>query len=268
MKKTKVIIPALGILLLSTAASVTGTVAWFSSNASVSATGMSVRAHTDEALVIGLSHTVGSAVTVSLTDKNDNVSLIPVTYKAAGAVSEGSALGYYYCTSGPSIDPSTGFGLNGAAVELAKAPYANNGLAVNNEERVDYYKEFVVYLAAAGQQIDNAKLKATVDFGTPTLTQKAATIDFTVLGATTGADVNPSTQAISHDLTVNAAMDSYQIQLSNSTTFPLNTLGDSIPVLMRLYVDGALADDAGKAYVRSEEVNLNDLAISVTFSLN
>ena len=47
MKKTKVIIPALGLLLLSTAASVTGTVAWFAANSSVTATGMKVKAKSD-----------------------------------------------------------------------------------------------------------------------------------------------------------------------------------------------------------------------------
>ena len=52
MKKTKVIIPALGILLLSTAASVTGTVAWFSMNTTVTATGMNVQAKAQAGLVI------------------------------------------------------------------------------------------------------------------------------------------------------------------------------------------------------------------------
>ena len=52
MKKTKVIIPALGILLLSTAASVTGTVAWFSMNTHVSATGMQLTVKTENGLVI------------------------------------------------------------------------------------------------------------------------------------------------------------------------------------------------------------------------
>ena len=47
MKKTKIIIPAMGLLLLSTAASVTGTVAWFAANATVTATGMSVTAKSD-----------------------------------------------------------------------------------------------------------------------------------------------------------------------------------------------------------------------------
>ena len=43
MKKTKIIIPALGMLLLSTAASVSGTVAWFSVNTAINVTGMSVK---------------------------------------------------------------------------------------------------------------------------------------------------------------------------------------------------------------------------------
>ena len=52
MKKTKVIIPALGMLLLSTAASVTGTVAWFSANASVDANGMKVKVAATYGIVI------------------------------------------------------------------------------------------------------------------------------------------------------------------------------------------------------------------------
>ena len=52
MKKTKIIIPALGMLLLSTAASITGTVAWFSMNTTVTATGMQVQAKAQAGLVI------------------------------------------------------------------------------------------------------------------------------------------------------------------------------------------------------------------------
>ena len=52
MKKTKIIVPALGMLLLSTAASVTGTVAWFSSNALVTVNGMSVTTKVDSNLLI------------------------------------------------------------------------------------------------------------------------------------------------------------------------------------------------------------------------
>ena len=52
MKKTKIIIPALGMLLLSTAASVTGTVAWFSMNNFVNATQMKVTAKAESGIVI------------------------------------------------------------------------------------------------------------------------------------------------------------------------------------------------------------------------
>ena len=52
MKKTKVIIPAMGLLLLSTAASITGTVAWFSVNTTVTANGMSVQAKAQEGIAI------------------------------------------------------------------------------------------------------------------------------------------------------------------------------------------------------------------------
>ena len=47
MKKTKILVPAMGMLLLSTAASVTGTVAWFAANASVEASGMQLHAKSD-----------------------------------------------------------------------------------------------------------------------------------------------------------------------------------------------------------------------------
>lgn len=52
MKKTKIIIPALGMLLLSTAASVTGTVAWFSMSNYVTATNLNIKAKAENGIVI------------------------------------------------------------------------------------------------------------------------------------------------------------------------------------------------------------------------
>ena len=60
MKKTKIIIPALGMLLLSTAASITGTVAWFSMNNFVTATSMNIKAKAENGIVI--SNNTGSPV--------------------------------------------------------------------------------------------------------------------------------------------------------------------------------------------------------------
>lgn len=52
MKKTKIVVPALAVLLLSTAASVSGTVAWFSMNTSINVTGMTVTTKVSSSLQI------------------------------------------------------------------------------------------------------------------------------------------------------------------------------------------------------------------------
>ena len=57
MKKTKIVIPALGLLLLSTAASVSGTVAWFSANTSVKVNGMAVTTKVSGNLLIASANT-------------------------------------------------------------------------------------------------------------------------------------------------------------------------------------------------------------------
>ena len=61
MKKTKILAPALGILCLSMAASVTATVAWFSSNATVTAAGMQISAVTATNLFIKNTSLTGGA---------------------------------------------------------------------------------------------------------------------------------------------------------------------------------------------------------------
>ena len=80
MKKTKIIIPALGLLLLSTAASVTGTVAWFAVNGSVTAEGMTVAAKTDNAyLIISAGTTLGgNATTADVSANFTDIQLKPV----------------------------------------------------------------------------------------------------------------------------------------------------------------------------------------------
>ena len=79
MKKTKIIIPALGILLLSTAASVTGTVAWFSTNSQVSATGMTISAKTDSKfLIITAGSWDNTARTTTVNTSSTAKSLYPV----------------------------------------------------------------------------------------------------------------------------------------------------------------------------------------------
>ena len=52
MKKTKILIPALGILALGMAASVTGTVAWFTTSSKATASGISMKANVPTSLFI------------------------------------------------------------------------------------------------------------------------------------------------------------------------------------------------------------------------
>ena len=73
MKKTKIVIPALGLLLLSTAASVTGTVAWFSSSTAVTVNGMNVTTQVSGNLLIAESNS-----------SDDNYSAAPLTQNVAG----------------------------------------------------------------------------------------------------------------------------------------------------------------------------------------
>ena len=83
MKKTKVIIPAMGLLLLSTAASVTGTVAWFSMNNSVTATAMSIKVKAEDGILI--SNSAKSAWTDSANASVASATLLPTSAAAVAS---------------------------------------------------------------------------------------------------------------------------------------------------------------------------------------
>lgn len=72
MKKTKIVVPALAVLLLSTAASVSGTVAWFSMNATVNVTGMTVTTKVSSNLQIA-EHNNETQYTDALTQSRSGV---------------------------------------------------------------------------------------------------------------------------------------------------------------------------------------------------
>ena len=131
MKKTKVIIPALGILLLSTAASVTGTVAWFTTNNSVSASTMTVHAVVSGNLFIkeGNSATLDqiNAVSASLTTTATSLSpvdviadgtvgaklQIPDVYSTSPTVGGAGTVSTYKAVTGSSITPTSATGETG-----------------------------------------------------------------------------------------------------------------------------------------------------------
>lgn len=73
MKKTKIIVPALGMLLLSTAASVTGTVAWFSANATVNVSGMEVTTQVSGNLLIAETNADANYVAADLSQARTGI---------------------------------------------------------------------------------------------------------------------------------------------------------------------------------------------------
>ena len=98
MKKTKVIIPALGLLLLSTAASVTGTVAWFAANSTVTASGMKVTATSDNEFLQIADRTVNwndDDPFTSVTINNASAASVKPTHVAASLAAGGASFTEY-----------------------------------------------------------------------------------------------------------------------------------------------------------------------------
>ena len=172
MKKTKVIIPALGLLVLSTAASVTGTVAWFSANLTAQATGMQVVAKSEETfLQIGtganstaaLIHAANPNTSVALTVTDEESQVYPSKPKAASEIGEGklfatgtpvtdaaSAAAYANWYTATNTDPSTATGGTVTASQLTTF--------------TNYVIQKTVYLTVAAGANNANNLKVTAAF--------------------------------------------------------------------------------------------------------
>ena len=146
MKKTKIIVPALGVLLLSTAASVTGTVAWFSMNNFVTAEGMNVKAKAENGIVISNQAAAsGEGVTWKESAISTRTSTLEVrpTSTATGAT-------WVHSTSNDSADENTGndYELLTTAVDTTSgAGYAddNNHAGYDATDGEGYVADSVYY---------------------------------------------------------------------------------------------------------------------------
>ena len=125
MKKTKVIIPALGLLLLSTAASVTGTVAWFAAQNAVTAGGMAIMAKSDNTFLLIGSGDNNSASAIQAAATNDAVDF-------AMTVSESKVYPSAPCMTAAEaayLPASTGKKVGGDAITVAGAQITNETTA-------------------------------------------------------------------------------------------------------------------------------------------
>ena len=186
MKKTKIIIPALGLLLLSTAASVTGTVAWFAANATVNATGMAITAKTDsEFLVISkTSDLTANAATVEL-DSPTEGEVLPTNWRK-----DGENVYHWVTGAGTATDNGT---INTSGYTNLTISEANNFGSASTK---NYYVYDTVYvgLAVGSSTPANTKLlkcNATFAAGTSSDLNKCLTIGLDVqnnMGTTADLD--------------------------------------------------------------------------------
>lgn len=241
------LLAAIAMVLVASIALGSSTYAWFASNSKVTADGMSVQATTAQSLVIDSDHKVDAKTTVNFTAHS--TALTPITYDAET---------YKYCSNGEDIDPATGLPITGKTVALTVVP----------TDSVDsYYKDYVVYIASAGSEMTGKTLKANVTFKTATSTQKAVTVDFKLFDAAS-TDLTTQPVATTRTVTTNAA-NSTEVTLGTGLKIPQNTGNSSIPVLMRVYFDGALTGNTENsgAFVYTNSVNTTSLGFSVEFSV-
>ena len=93
MKKTKIIVPALGIIAFATAASITGTIAWFTANNAVSVSGMQFKTQVGNNLLIADNQTGAT-----FTDSVFATSLTQTRRAKLEPVSSIDGVGFYYTT--------------------------------------------------------------------------------------------------------------------------------------------------------------------------
>ena len=172
MKKSKIIVPALGILVLSTAASITGTVAWFSVNNSVSVDGMAVTTQVSGNLQIAkvnLEANYGSKATMGTT-----ATLLEPTSTVNG-------LNYFYTTDAKA-DGSKEHATTGEGAIAYKA--YTNSTEGNTTFNTDYkttgavgYIDYAFYLKAVNpsdSETDEIRMtKCNLLYNGHTITEKA-----------------------------------------------------------------------------------------------
>ena len=277
MKKSKIIIPALAMLVMSTAATVTGTVAWFTMNKTATAEGMVVSAKTSGSLII---KDVTAAVSVpSAADKATKVvfdatphAFYPSTHgfsytnpddnDANTNEQVSSSTGLMYVTNGASVNFETG------TARAQDAPLVYGAVvAPGVNETNAYYQDYNFFLAGDGMEMPNQAITITLSNAQDLTINGALSIDFY------GEEVTSAQRAQVSDANYKGTLNlakKYNVSKGVSGDKASITIGDTtnhagvlIPkvgatngdtettdpavkayaITMRVYYDGALIDE-------------------------
>jgi len=304
MKKTKILVPALAVLALGMAASVTGTVAWFAANNVVNANGMKIQSSTPSSLAIGKQITagvgIGDATVIDYETAADTNIMNPASHFHGVEATNGAL---YTVANGNDINPATGLAMpyvasNGLGVDA----HDNNNTATEEADGfrdITYadatllghnYVDYVCYLASVGQGITigtGGYLRASINWSTPNQTTNAATVDFwvnagasttesglgTYMGTLNAAGVLASAghagaPKASYTATTTEGEDvSYVTLMEPTGVIPVNTGNAAVRVTMRVYLDGALLETKDKTYITTNDVSTAGIDIAAVFTL-
>lgn len=273
MKKSKILAPALAILCLSTAASVTGTVAWFAANNVVSASGLTVQSTLPSSLAIS-NHVlpVGQATSVTMVEPAQTLN--PIShYHGVAETGDGKL---YRVHNGEDVDPTTGLALPGKTLTFDEVASPAN-----------YYVDYVVYIGSVGQALTlgvGGALSASVSFSSDNLTATnlATSISFymyngtiensgvgTLMGTLNAAQIDPSSNHGAYDGAALTSVDVFKyVAEGNNTIAVASSETEALKITMRMYIDGALQNTETTTYVATNSVVQAEVLAAVSFSLD
>lgn len=262
----KKLIPAIVLLLISAIVMSTASYAWFSMNKTVTATNMQVTATADGSLVIttgALPTSTTSSVTVAMADQ-DATALLASTHDSTWAT---YATGLKYNDNAEKVSATTGLALTGETLTFASAV---------NGSGTPYYKDYTVFIAAAGSTLAGQDLTITIiQPASAVSTLPAATsIDFYYMPSNSTNNPTPSDDTFKGTLNL-AGLDPVTNDAQTTKTsvvipnieIPKADGSHGITILMRVYIDGALKDAADTTYIKT--VDASEIAaqtLSVQFS--
>jgi hypothetical protein len=282
MKKTKIIIPALAMLAMSTAATVTGTVAWFSMNKTVSAEGMILKAKGQGSIIVtkydssktnnGLPKNTDKTTGIDFDESSESPhTFYPSThiFMASGTDVVGEDTfstyesGLKYVSNGDKISRETGT----AVTEETTLSYAH----ANGE---NYFHDYDLYIAGDGSKFDDQVMEIKVsakDFNTMLPINKAISVDFYgEASGSTGTKATVSASTYLGTLSV-AGTKNTSTNTNTASRLAINPTDVDIPqavaaatagysVKMRVYYDGGLIESAPNGNTTKKATTLKKCA--------
>lgn len=204
MKKSKILVPAVALLALSTAAATTGTVAWFSANTTVSGSGMQVQCVTAKDLVISNAQNGDYGVSAVTTNTGNKV-LSPASTADTTA---------FYAIDSANIEYASGQAKVGSTITDVTATGANTYYAKHS---------FWVKVNGANDASVTSVVLKSLTIATPSLPIShplrvaAVTSEHTEIYSMTGGET-----------TYNAVSKAGKIAYATGTSYGVNATGDAV----------------------------------------